>query len=166
LSSFALDYIARQKLGGTTLNFFYFEQFPIPAPQEFDKPCPWDVKESMQDRFERRLVELVHTASDTGPLAAAFGDDGPPFHWDPDRRARLRAELDAAVFLLYGYERDDVDYILGTFPIVARHDLDRHGEERTRRLILDAYDGMVAAGETGRYLSPLSPPPGEGARQA
>jgi len=28
----------------------------------------------------------------------------------------LRAELDGALFHLYGIKRDDVDYILGTFP--------------------------------------------------
>ena len=32
----------------------------------------------------------------------------------------MRAELDAAFFHLYGIERDDVDYIMGTFPIVKR----------------------------------------------
>lgn len=84
-----------------------------------------ECRESLQDWFEDRVVELVHTADDTAPLAAAFGDDGPPFQWDPDRRSQLRAELDAAVFLLYGYGREDVDYILGTFPIVAAHDQDR-----------------------------------------
>ena len=29
----------------------------------------------------------------------------------------MRAELDAAFFHLYGLERDDVDYIMETFPI-------------------------------------------------
>jgi hypothetical protein len=111
------------------------------------------------------MVELVHTADDTTAIAAAFGDDGPPFRWEPDRRAQLRAELDAAVFHLYGYSRDDVDYILGTFPIVARHDLDRHGEERTRRLVLDAFDGLASATERGQpFCSPLVPAPGEGPR--
>ena len=32
----------------------------------------------------------------------------------------MRAELDAAFFHLYGIERDDVDYIMETFPIVKR----------------------------------------------
>ena len=34
----------------------------------------------------------------------------------------LRAELDAAFFHLYGIDRDDVDYIMETFPIVKRKD--------------------------------------------
>ena len=165
LSSFAVDYVMRQKLGGTNMNFFYVEQLPIPVPETFDARCPWDTSLSLQDWFDARMVELVHTSDDTMAMAAAFGDDGRPFRWEPDRRAQLRAELDAAVFHLYGYSRDDVDYILGTFPIVARHDLDRHGEERTRRLVLDAFDGLASATERGQpFCSPLVPAPGEGPR--
>jgi len=29
LSSLALDFAARQKIGGTTLNYFYLKQFPV-----------------------------------------------------------------------------------------------------------------------------------------
>ncbi len=167
LSSFAVDYVMRQKLGGTNMNFFYVEQLPIPAPETFDGHCPWDATQSLQDWFGARMVELVHTADDTTDMAAAFGDDGRPFRWDPERRAQLRAELDAAVFQMYGYSRDDVDYILGTFPIVARHDFDRHSEERTRRLVLDAFDGLASAAERGQpFRSPLVPAPGDGPRHS
>ena len=31
----------------------------------------------------------------------------------------MRAELDAAYFHLYGLERDEVEYIMDTFPIVS-----------------------------------------------
>jgi hypothetical protein len=52
LSSFALDFLARQKLGGTTLNFFYVEQLAVPAPERFEADCPWDAGRSLQDWFE------------------------------------------------------------------------------------------------------------------
>lgn len=72
----------------------------------------------------------------------------------------LRAELDACFFHLYGIERDDVDYIMDTFPIVQRHDVARHGEYRTRRLVLERYDAMSQAIASGHpYHSPLDPPP-------
>ncbi len=35
----------------------------------------------------------------------------------------VEAELDAAFFHLYGIGCDDVDYIMGTFPIVKRKDI-------------------------------------------
>ena len=56
------------------------------------------------------------------PFARDLGDDGPPFRWDVERRAQLRAELDACFFHLYGLDRDDTEYVLGTFPIANRKD--------------------------------------------
>lgn len=72
----------------------------------------------------------------------------------------LRAELDSCFFHLYGIERDDVDYIMDTFPIVKRKDEAAHGEYRTKRLILECYDAMTKAVETGEaYQTILDPPP-------
>jgi hypothetical protein len=65
--------------------------------------------------------------------------------WDEERRFQLRCELDAAFFHLYGVERDDVDYIMETFPIVKRKDEQRYGEYRTKRVILELYDQYAAA---------------------
>ena len=75
----------------------------------------------------------------------------------------VRAELDAAMFFLYGIERDDVDYIMDTFPIVKRKDEAAHGEYRTKRLILDVYDQMAEAIAVGTpYVSPFDTPIAEG----
>jgi hypothetical protein len=43
---------------------------------------------------------------------------------------RGASQLNAAYFHLYGIGRDDVDYILETFPIVKRKDEQAHGEYR------------------------------------
>lgn len=72
----------------------------------------------------------------------------------------LRAELDACFFRLYGLERDDLDYVMDTFPIVRRKDEAAYGEYRTKRLILERYDAMADAIASGcPYVSPLDPPP-------
>jgi hypothetical protein len=56
-----------------------------------------------------------------------------------------------------------VDYILETFPIVKRKDEQAHGEYRTKRVILDIYDAMQQAIETGTaYHTRLDPPPAHG----
>jgi hypothetical protein len=72
------------------------------------------------------------------------GDDGgfpyPPFKWDGERRAALRAELDGLYGHLYGLSREELAYILDTFPIVRRKDEARYGEYRTKRLVLAAYE--------------------------
>jgi hypothetical protein len=117
--------------------------------------------------MSRRVSELVYTAWDMEPFARDLGDEGPPFVWDEERRGLLRAELDAAYFHLYGVERDDVDYILDTFPIVKRKDIARFGEYRTKRLILEIYDAMTTAIETGDpYQTVFDPPPGQGPRHS
>jgi hypothetical protein len=149
------------------MNFFYVEQLPVPIPETFTQRCPWYPAQSLQDWVDDRVDELIFTAWDMAPAALDLGDDGPPFVWDPSRRAVLRAELDASIFHLYGIERDDVDYILGTFPIVNRNDVKRHGEERTRRLVLEAYDAMAKAVDSAAaFESTLAPPPGEGPRHS
>ena len=77
----------------------------------------------------------------------------------------LRAELDAAIFHLYGVSREDTDYILDTFPIVRRKDEAQYGEYRTKRLILEIYDAMQRAMDTSvPYQTILDPPPGHGPR--
>jgi hypothetical protein len=56
-----------------------------------------------------------------------------------------------------------VDYILETFPIVKRKDKQAHGEYRTKRVILDIYDAMQQAMETGTpYHTRLDPTPAHG----
>jgi hypothetical protein len=49
--------------------------------------------------------------------------------------------------------------MLETFPIVKRKDEQAHGEYRTKRIILDIYDAMQQAMETGTpYHTRLDPP--------
>lgn len=66
--------------------------------------------------------------------------DSPPFIWDEERRAHLRAGLVRIYAHLSDLFRNDFAYILGPFPIVERNDIKEHGEFRTRRLCLEAYD--------------------------
>ena len=162
--SYALDYVQRQKLGGTNLNFFQFEQLPF-LVGEFDRQSPWDQCQSLSDWIESRVLELTYSTSDMADLARTLGGDGPPYRWDEERRRLLRVELDAAFFHLYGIERDDVDYIMETFPIVKRRDIETFGSYRTKELILEAYDAMNQAIRTGEpYQTILGPPPSQGSR--
>lgn len=160
LCSFALDYAARQKIGGTHLTYSYLKQLPVLAPSTYEATVRWDRATCAIDWLLPRVLELTYTAWDLESFAQDVGYDGPPFRWDPDRRALLRAELDAAFFHLYGISRDDADFILSTFPIVRRNDEKAFGEFRTRRLILERYDALAQAARTDRrYHSPLDPPP-------
>ena len=44
---------------------------------------------------------------------------------------------------LYGLTRDELSYILDTFPIVRRKDEARWGEYRTKRLVLSGFDNCA-----------------------
>jgi hypothetical protein len=156
LSSFVLDFNARQKFAGTSLKYYLIKQLPVLPPTAYGV---W------ADLIRDRVLELTYTAWDMEPFARDLGDDGPPFRWDSERRFVLRAELDAAFFHLYGIDRDDVDYIMETFPIVKRKDEKEHGTYRTKDKILEIYDAMTDAKYTGiEYQSPLTPLSGQGPR--
>ena len=108
-----------------------------------------------------RVLELVYIEHPTHTCLRICGYDGQPFRWDNERRLLIRCELDAAFFHLYGIERDDVDYIMETFPIVKRKDEAAHGHYRTKDTILEIYDEMAEAVKTGKpYHTRLDPAPG------
>lgn len=159
-NSFVFDFAARQKVGGTHLKYFTMRQLPVHRPELFDDPAPFH-GDSLRGWVSERVDELVGTSADTRPLIGG----GKPFMWNVERRTGIRAELDAAFFHLYGVKRDDVEYIMETFPIVKRKDLAAHGEYRTKRLILEVYDAMQKAIDTrAEYQTILDPPPGQGPR--
>jgi hypothetical protein len=169
-SSLVLDFITRQKIGGTSLGFFILRQLPILPPTAY---TPADI-----DFIAPRVLELVYTAYDLEPFARDMlndvgaetwrrwfpnhplpqspNDPIPPFRWDdpPGRRALLRAELDAYYAKLYGLNRDELRYILDpkdvygpdfpgeTFRVLKEKEERLYGEYRTRRLVLEAWDRM------------------------
>lgn len=150
-NSHVYDYCARNALTQPSFPQGTFAQLPAIPPRMLG---------SYETRVITLVLELTYTAWDLRQFAADLGHDGPPFRWDEERRSLLRAELDALMFRLYGIERDDVDYIMDTFPIVKRKDEDAFGEYRTKRLILERYDAMAAADVTGEdYQTILDPPP-------
>jgi hypothetical protein len=164
-SSFVFDYVARQKITGATLNFFLVKQVPTLHPSTVGQAAPWNANSSLSSWIIGRVLELTFTAWDMEGFARDLGDGHPPFRWNEKRRFLMRAELDAAFFHLYGIERDDVDYIMETFPIVKRKDEQRYRSFRTKELILDVYDAMAEARRTGvPYQTILDPPPGRGPR--
>jgi len=162
LDSFVVDYVTRQSMGGSNLNFYIVKQLPVLPPPSDTSPRFRPTSEILQDWIAFRVLELTYTARDLQLFAQDCGYDGPPFRWDEERRFLLRCELDAAYFHLYSIARDDVDYIMETFPIVKRKDEAAHGEYRTKRVILEIYDAMQRAIETGEpYQTLLDPPPAD-----
>lgn len=172
LCSIALDYAARQKIGGTSLTYFILKQLPVLSPAIYCGDTPWSPGVPLVNWMLDRILELTFTAWDLQPFARDCGWSGPPFRWDEERRFVLRCELDAGFFHLYlssevsgewcqtegetGGElarlkasfptpRHALAYVMDTFPIVRRRDEEGWGEYRTKRLILEIYDAMEQA---------------------
>ena len=144
LDSLALDFVARHKVGGTHLNYFIYKQLPVLPPDRYtDADLAFIVP---------RVLELTYTAHDLADWARDLGHSGPPFAWNPDRRAQLRVELDAYYARLYGLTRDELRYLLDpadvmgadypseTFRVLKNNETRTYGEYRTRRLVLEAWD--------------------------
>lgn len=150
LSALTFDFVARQKIGGASLNFYLAYQLPVLPPSAYT--------DADLTLIVPRVLELTYTSHSMAPFARDLGYDGDPFAWDEDRRANLRAELDAWYALAYGLTRDELRYVLDpkdvmgadypseTFRVLQKNEITKHGEYRTQRLVLAAYDALVAGG--------------------
>ena len=142
------DYVVRQKVGGTHLVIGVLKQLPVLEPNSYRQPdAEW---------IRDRVLELVYVSHSMSPLARDLGYEGRPFAWNEERRAQLRAELDAWYARAYGLTRDELRYILDpadvmgedypseTFRVLKNNEMKKFGEYRTRRLVLAAWDRMEA----------------------
>jgi hypothetical protein len=120
-----------------------------------------DIKPAVREIIRQQWQENKATTGGhewNPPEWAEIAEDGiplPPFKWDDDRRAQIRAELDALYALLYGLTRDELRYILApkdvygpdfpseTFRVLKEKEEKRFGEYRTRRLVLEAFDKLA-----------------------
>lgn len=165
ICSMTFDFVARHKVGGTHLNYFIYKQLPVLPPDRYSAA---DIA-----FIAPRVLELTYTAHDLqawGQDLAAYdprpvAEQGRPFAWNPERRAQLRAELDAYYARLYGLNRDELRYILDpkdvmgaeypseTFRVLKEGEIRAYGEYRMRRLVLEAWDQQAS------MLSATQPPP-------
>lgn len=148
------DFVARQKVGGTHLKYHVKKQLVHLPPDRYTTAAV--------DFIVPRVLELTYTAHDLKHWAddlAAYdprpaAERGLPFAWNPERRAQLRAELDAYYASLYGLNRDELRYILDpadvmgadypseTFRVLKNNEIREFGEYRTQRLVLEAWDSL------------------------
>ena len=149
LNSFSFDYVTRQKVQATHLTWYTVEQLPVIAPEDYDRRFG---ETTARELVRDHVLRLTYTAHDMAPFARDLGYDGPPFTWDEEERRHLRARLDALYFHLYGLDREDAEYVLGTFPIVRKQDETAFGSYRTRDLVL-AYMNALDAGDTETVVS-------------
>jgi hypothetical protein len=156
-NSIAYDFVARQKVQGQHLNWYIVEQLPVLPPnayaRKFGKRKAADIVRDHVLRLSYTANDLADFARDMGHVDPKTGAVLPPFKWDEETRAHLRARLDALYFLLYGItDRGDVRYILSTFPGVREDDVKAFGRYRTQDLIL-AYMSALEAGDADTVVA-------------
>ena len=133
MNSFAYDFAVRAKVN---VNF----------PPVILGQCPFIngkfIQAVLYNIIAEKVLNLVYTAHDLEAFANDLNYFGKPFTWDEEERFQLKCELDAIYGHLYGLTREEFDYILETFPIVKRKDMDKYGTYRTKDTILKLYDEM------------------------
>ena len=143
LLSLPVDYIIRNKIGGTHLTLGYLEQIPVPPPATFCSRLDF-IDTTMAEYVAPRILELSYTSHELQPFARDLGFQGPPFAWDQERRRTIRGEIDAAMFRFYGFSREETRHVLDSFPILKRRDENAYGSYLTRDLVLQLFDDMAA----------------------
>lgn len=176
LISLPFDWVVRQKLAGVNMNFFYVEQFPVLPPDAYTPEdlrfivpralelvyTSWDMKPFADDVWREadeglRAVIRPHPPTPS-PAALGEGFPFPSFTWNEERRAILRAELDAYYARLYGLTRKQLRYILDPADLTEREleDILDPREEVADPLEPAGYATRAAAstfpGETFRVL--------------
>lgn len=148
LNTIVVDYVARQKVGGTHLTSGHLAQLPILPPDVYDR--------ASLAFIVPRVLNLTFTSHSLAPFARDLGYDGDPFGWHEQRRALIRAELDAWYAHAYGLDRAELRYILDpadvmgpdypseTFRVLKNNEMKQYGDYRTRHLVLAAWDQMEA----------------------
>lgn len=182
LNSLVFDYVTRQKIGGTHLKFHVVKQLPVLPPSAYRPEdlrfivprvlelayTAWDLAPLAQDVWEeadeplREAILAWRKAAPTHPDSPPDWAEGPypfpPFVWDEERRAQIRAELDAYYARLYGLSRKGLRYILDPKDLTERElaDLLSPYEEVEDPLDEKAYQKRAAGsrfpGETFRVL--------------
>ena len=168
LDSFVFDFIARQKISGASLPYFTMKQTAVLPPaafsdanltfivprvlellytgedlRDFARDCGWEGPPFRWDEERRFLLRceldaaffhLYLPADANGDWCPARRSHGCLVDESPEQLADLKRHFPTP--------RAAVACILDTFPGVHREEEAKHGEYRTKRVILEMYDAM------------------------
>lgn len=158
LSSLVFDYVARQKVGGSSMALFIMKQQPVLTSDQIPSATQW--------KIVKRVAELCYFNHDMDDWASELWEKmneeqraelpqlgaQQPWIYNPERKAILQAELDAIFAHLYGLNTEDLRYILDpedvcgkgcineTFRVLKDNEIRQYGEYRTKRLVLEAWN--------------------------
>ena len=157
MNSFLFDFVARISVGGTHMNAYILKQLPVLTKSKLLK------KEALYTMMFSSCLELSYTSWDLYPwVLNDLKMNIPPFRWEPVRRHKLEALLNAIAAFLYGIDEKDLDYIMDTFPGFRSDEIQQYGTYRMKEEILECFSMVrkMARGEPAGFENFLSPPPG------
>jgi len=143
-NSFTLDFLVRMKVS-LNLTFTLLKSLPFPRSSEVT---------DVVRRLAPSVLQLCCTSEDMidywGAMAnlnlVAPSSGTVPGCNDPLQRRCLRALVDAIVARdVFDVTREELAYILTTFPGVEEHDVKQFGDFRTAQLVLSAFDQLANA---------------------
>ena len=152
IKSFGVGSFLNSEVKGTKEEYVKLYEECLKNPNRIDNFIKANFTNEDENFIVQRILELSYSADDMRPFAEDLGYDGEPFPWNPDRRAILRAELDAYYAHLYGLNRDELRYILDptdiydedfpseTFRVLKNKEIEIFGEYRTQKLVLESWD--------------------------
>lgn len=153
MSSLTFDFVARQKVGGSSMGFFMMKQLPFLTPEQIQESgYEQDIVERVARLcwFNHDLDGWMEELREECPAEYNLPEE--PVIWDEAKRSVWQAELDAIFAHLYGLTTEDLRYILDpedvcgpgcineTFRVLKDREIRELGEYRTKRLVLEAWD--------------------------
>lgn len=106
LNSFIIDYILRQKVT-VNVNFFIVEQLPIPR---------LDRNHILFREIVKKGARLIASSEEYRKFANELDVECGPLN--ASQRKRIIAEINAIIVKLYEIDREDLQHILSSFPLV------------------------------------------------
>jgi hypothetical protein len=111
LSSFVFDWAARQRIGGTHLNWYVVEELPLPS-------CDLTFCKDELRVLALKLIGIGPQYANAWNLLRSHGSVSEDLAWqdhwvvEQSERLRLRCILDALSFYVYGLDYEDALYML------------------------------------------------------
>ncbi|MEC9357549.1 MAG: N-6 DNA methylase [Pseudomonadota bacterium] len=149
-NALCMDFLVRKKIA-LTMSYTVMDSLPFPRGWHTIPDAP---------RICERVFRLACAGDEMNDFRKTFHEQYPSSRQlhpceEPDERAQLMAEINVLVARsLFGLTRDQMRYILDptdvvgedcgveTFRALRNGEMRQHGEYRTRRLVLEAWDAL------------------------
>jgi len=143
-NSFAMDFVVRKKIS-LTMSYTVLDSLPFPRVRADDSRVRLLVPLALRlTCASSEMIDYWNLVAKRGFVETIPPGSKPPGFVQESARQVALGKLEAIVAKeLFGLSREEIAFIMDSFPIVRKKDEKESGEYRTRRLVLAAYDELV-----------------------